>query len=209
MKKKVIIILLSIIVLSTYAWCDTPANDLKNAVDAIVTLLKNPKFNNLSERETLKEKAWTISLEIFEYKSLARGALGKNWKRFNPEQKNDFSKLFAKLIFNTYFNKLKLNTDGIKDIKISYPETIMLRQTKSGIKRAKVKTIINNKGQNNFVDYLMLQTKNGSWKIYDVNIEGIGMIKNYRTQYKKKFSTPPDQFIKELNRKLKKNAIPE
>ena len=203
MKKKFMVTVLVLMLFSTFAWgSTTPVEDLKDAVDQIITLMKNPNYKKLSQRKVLKEKVWTISLTIFEYKNLARGALGKNWRRFNSQQRERFTELFAQLVFNTYFSKLTLDINSVKEIKILYTASNMLKTTKSGIKRARVKTVIHGSKNDILVDYMMLKTKSGLWKIYDVNIEGIGMVKNYRTQYQKKFSDSPEQLIEELKKKI-------
>lgn len=183
------------------AFASGPEEDLRSSVEEIISLLNDPQYEGADRQAVLRDKVRLKTLEVFEYRMLARGALGRNWKRFSPDQRNRFSDLFAQLVFNTYFNRLD-DVSGLNDVKISYLETVSLKDTRSGIKRARVKTSIHKDGKDISIDYSMLKTKGGLWKIYDVNIEGVGMVKNYRTQYSKMFQDSPETIIKKLEMKI-------
>ena len=80
----------------------------------------------------------------------------------------------------------------------------MLPPTKSGINRADIATEVKHSGIITPVIYRMLKRKQGQWKIYDLKIEGVSLVANYRAQYRNKFMETPEQIISELKKKVGK-----
>ena len=77
----------------------------------------------------------------------------------------------------------------------------MLQSTSSGVKRADIESIVTHNGTKTPVVYRMLE-KNNTWKVYDVIIENVSMVSNYREQYKARFMDSPQKMIAELKEKL-------
>lgn len=175
-----------------------PLETLEKNVNQVLTLLQNPELEELNESEQdikiIEEVAF-----MFDFTSFSRGALGANWRRFSDEQKVEFTDLFTRLIARAYLTKLDNQT--IDDFSISYLQDLELKPTKSGTQRSDVFTEVVFNGTKTPVDYRMFY-KNDAWKIYDVKIEGVSMVANYRKQYQKRFMDSPEQMIKELQDKL-------
>ena len=116
-----------------------------------------------------------ISEEIFDYPDTARRALGPHWTARTPEEQREFVQLFADLLDRAYFSRI----DRYQGEKVRYgAETINGNE-------AIVKTmIVTRAGSEVPVDYRM-HLADGRWLVYDVNIEGVSLVSNYRTQFNK------------------------
>jgi len=177
---------------------ESPESVLKESVDDIIMILNEPSYQD-SRVDPRKQRLFDKASEIFDFRSLSMGALGKSWTRFNEAQKTEFVDLFARLIAESYFARME--GQNFEDVAIVYKEAEMLASTGSGIKRADVATILIHNGVKTPVVYRMLE-KEGAWKVYDVIIEGVSMVSNYREQYRKRFMDSPDLMIRELKEKL-------
>lgn len=175
-----------------------PLETLENNVSQVLEVLKSHEFDTLSKNEKDVKILSKVSF-MFDFASFSRGALGANWRRFSPEQQDEFTKLFTRLIARAYLTQL--DNQSIKDFKVTYLHAYDLKATKSGIKRSDVFTEVLFNGAKTPVDYRMFY-KNDAWKIYDVKIEGVSMVANYRKQYQQRFMDSPDEMIEELQDKL-------
>jgi len=110
----------------------------------------------------------------FDFADMSRIALGYHWKELNVTQRAQFTQLFTAFIENAYLSKIQ-DYSG-QDVKV-------LRQNSEGDGFARVKTQIVQPGKQPIkVDYL-LRDMNGDWKIYDVTVDAISIIANYRNQF--------------------------
>ena len=153
-------------------------------------------------KKKTEEKLFKQAEELFDFRAFAMGALGRNWRRFSENQKTEFSKHFARLIAQTYFAKIE--DSELKGLEIKYIKTEMLDATKSGVERADIFSEVTIDGVVTPVDYRMLKKDMEGWKIYDVKIEGVSMVGNYREQYRQRFNDSPEQFINEIKEKITK-----
>ncbi|MBF0572255.1 MAG: ABC transporter substrate-binding protein [Desulfamplus sp.] len=179
-----------------------PEIELRNGVNAIVETLNDPALAGAEQKEAKKEALFSKAESIFDFNEFSKGALGSNWQRFSKSQQSDFSKYFARLIANTYLEKI--DDENFKDLKITYLKTDMLDSTKSGIERADIQSEVFHNKITTPVHYRMMRKKGGSWKIYDVKIEGVSLVGNYREQYRTRFNDSPDKIIKEIKEKIEK-----
>ena len=101
-------------------------------------------------------------------------SLAKNWKKLSSEEKKEFVDLFAKLLENSYASKI----ESYRDEKINYVDEVVRG------KYAMVKTEVVRKNENIGVDYKLLK-QGDEWKVYDFIIEGVSMVRNYRSQFSK------------------------
>lgn len=178
-----------------------PLETLESNVTQVLNILKAPELDNLSEKQKSTQVLKEISF-MFDFTSFSRGALGANWRRFSPEQQKEFTELFTRVVARAYL--AKLDNQAIEDFKIIYLQVHDLKPTKSGTKRSDVFTKVIFNDTHTPVDYRMFFKKN-AWKIYDVKIEGVSMVANYRKQYRQRFMDSPEKMIKQLQDKLQKN----
>lgn len=202
MKKiSVLILICSLFTSSMLMAADSePEIVLRNGVDSMIAVLNDPALSGETQNDAKKDILFNKAESIFDFNEFARGALGKNWGRFSESQRNDFSKYFAKLIANTYITKI--DDENFQDLKITYLKTEIMDATKSGIERADVATDVFHNKIVTPVYYRMMKKRGGSWKIYDVKIEGVSLVGNYREQYRTRFNDSPDKIIQEIKEKI-------
>lgn len=150
-----------------------PSDDVKKTVDEVVRIVasKEMKQNEQKRRQALKK---TISL-VFDYSEMAKRSLGKHWNPRTPEEKKRFAELFATLLENSYAGKI----ESYNNEKIVY-----LKEVVDG-DHAEVKSKVVTAKRDEFtLDYRMIN-QNGKWMAYDVVIEGVSLVSNYRTQFNK------------------------
>jgi phospholipid transport system substrate-binding protein len=111
----------------------------------------------------------------FNFEEMAKRALGRPWKDQTPDKRQEFVQLFKQLLFNTYINRLE-NYTGSK-------ERVFYDSEKLDGDYAIVKTHILYQGNNNIVIEYRLHRDVGEWKVYDVVVEGISIVENYRSQF--------------------------
>jgi len=167
---------------------------LKGPVDEGIKLLSDQKYKNPSLKRVQREKIWEIIGKAFDFTELSGRALAANWKILNPEQRKKFSEVFSEVLGNSYLDKIQ---DGYRDEKVAY-----LRQEPVSDTKAVVKTKIIREKSEIPVDYSM-RLKNGEWKVYDVHVEGVSLVQNYRSQFNEILSKDsPDELIRRLEKKL-------
>ena len=184
---------------------DSPENVLKKNITETLSLLNISISNNgeqITNKEQKDDELFKKLEKMFDFRTLSLGVLGKNWRRFSDKEKTEFIELFSHCVAEFYFTKIK--TQGVKEIAIKYIKTKTLPSTKSGIERAEIYTEVNYNNIVTPIDYRMLKKRKGFWRIYDVKIEGVSLVSNYRDQYNKKFMDIPEKIIQELKNKLKK-----
>jgi phospholipid transport system substrate-binding protein len=159
--------------LPTSVLAATPTEQLRQHVDQVIKALDDPALKSSpTHRRAAVRK---ISEDIFDYQETARRALGQHWNARTPEEQHEFVQLFADLLDRAYFSKI----DRYQGEKVRYGA-----ETVNG-DEAVVKTTIQSKSGNDIpVDY-RLHLADGRWRVYDVNIEGVSLVSNYRTQFNK------------------------
>ena len=146
--------------------------DVKDTIDKVIEIVgrEDLKNNKEARREALRE----VIDQRFNYHQMVRRALAKNWKGRSDQERREFTGLFKKLLENSYASKLESYSD----------ETINFTDEVIKGKYALVKTKVVRKASTIAVDYKLING-GGVWKIYDFVIEGVSMVRNYRSQFSK------------------------
>ena len=165
-----------------------PRQTLETAITRVLDEIKNPDWVNPATRGPLRQRIEDEVYHVFDFGEFSSRTVGPRWRSFTPEQKKRFSDAFAELLLNTYLNKVT----GYNGENVAYVGEMASQDGK----RVEVRTIITMKdGRKIPVNYRMLP-KDGSWRVYDVIIENISLVKNYRTQFQDILnSATPDQLI--------------
>jgi phospholipid transport system substrate-binding protein len=157
-----------------------PATDqLKGAVDRVIKVLEDPSLkgdDRVVERRTAVRK---IANEIFDFNEIARRALARHWQPLTDKQRVEFVSLFSDLLERSYISKIELYGGE----KIQYVGERVDGETTSVATR-----IVTKNGTEVPIDYRLLK-KGDRWLVYDVNIEGVSLVSNYRTQFNKIIQT--------------------
>lgn len=193
--KKTIVFLLCIFFASVSFSADTgPMDALKGPVDEGIRLLSDTKYKNPSLKSVQREKIWEIVRKAFDFTELSGRALAGNWKTLSPQQRKEFSEVFSEVLGNTYLDKIQ---GGYRNERVVYIGQEMVTDSKAVIKTK----IIREKGEIP-VDYSM-RLKDNIWKVYDVQVEGVSLVQNYRSQFNEILAKEsPDELIKRLHKKL-------
>ena len=150
----------------------TPTEQLRGSIDKVLRLVGDPAIR----REPIRERRAAlrkIADEIFDWGETAKRSLGMHWREHTPAEREEFVRLFADLLERSYMTKVELY-DGER---IGYAgDTIDGDQ-------AIVRTrLVNKQGGEMAVNYRMVN-RDERWKVYDVEIEGVSLVANYRTQF--------------------------
>lgn len=149
----------------------TPLEDVKKTVDDVVRIVadKDGKTSEKKRRQALKR---TIST-IFDYNEMSKRSLGRHWNELAPEEKVRFAELFAELLESSYAGKI----ESYNNEKIVY-----IKELFDG-DHAEIKSKVVTAKRDEFtLDYRMIR-QNNRWMVYDVVIEGVSLVSNYRSQF--------------------------
>jgi phospholipid transport system substrate-binding protein len=171
-----------------------PTEQLRRHVDEVIRVLEDPVLKGQPEQRRAAVRR--ISEDIFDYPDTARRALGRHWAARTPEEQAEFVKLFADLLDRAYFSRI----DQYQGERVRYVD-----ETIEG-SEAVVKTlIVTTRGSEVPVDYRMRLAK-GRWLVHDVNIEGVSLVANYRTQFNKIVQT--ESYERPVQRLRERGAEP-
>jgi len=151
-----------------------PIDALRGPLDSALAILQDPRYRIAKEKEAQKEKLWEIIRRVFDFEGITMLAVGQNWKLFSPEQKKVFTDVFTTRLGNSYLNKIQ---GSFNNERVEFLSQEMLSATK-----ARVKTKIIREVDSIPVDY-SVRPVDGAWRIYDVVIEGVSLVANYRSQF--------------------------
>ena len=157
------------------AYADSPINQIKQTVDKVLDILKNKELKRpekTKERRALIRKA--IS-ERFDFEEMAKRSLALHWRKRTSDERKEFVTLYTDLLERSYIKKIESYTG----------EKILYVNEKVNGEYAEVDTkIITKRNVEIPLEYRLLK-KNGKWEVYDVVIEGVSLVNNYRTQFNK------------------------
>ena len=166
---KTLVVLLTLIVSATAFAQSAATNTMKAAVDNIVVIVNEKEFN------APEEKRAAILSEVkgvFDFSEMAKRSLGANWKKVSPDEQEEFVNAFSDFLADTYINRV----DQVK------PGMIEFNDEKIKGNKALVKTSIMVDEETFPLDYKMYNDE-GKWMVYDVIIENVGLISNYRNEF--------------------------
>ena len=167
---------------------------VEGQINKMLEKMKQPAFKELSKDAKLAEIREVIN-EIFDYKELSRRTLGREWKKFKPEQQTEFVDLFSQLLENVYADRILAYTHE----KIEFGKETQLKKG-----RMEVESYIITLNNTKVPLFYRVSNKSGQWRVYDIVIEGVSMIKNYRGQFRQILSKKkPADLLQTLRKKVK------
>jgi len=156
------------------ALAGVPTDTVRDYTDAVVRVLEDPSLKVEDRRAERRAAVRKIAIDIFDVQETARRALGPHWQQRSPEERAEFVQLFADLLERTYINKIDLF--GGERLKFTEEKL----DGDHAIVRAKV---ITKQGTEVPVEARMINRSGNRWQIYDIVIENISLIGNYRSQF--------------------------
>ncbi|MEE8621098.1 MAG: ABC transporter substrate-binding protein [Syntrophobacteria bacterium] len=196
MKKLLVgFILLVLLIIPLHVRAGVPFDTVKGHVNEVLRVLRDPALQGEANKEAKQKKVEAIADEMFDYVALSRLTLGRNWRKFNGDQKKEFVQLYRSILEKAYLDRILAYTDE----KVTFGKETMLSK-----KKAEVQTHIITKSVEIPI-YYRVYLKDGEWKVYDIIIEGISLVKNYRTQFREILANnPPEEVLEILRKKTKK-----
>jgi phospholipid transport system substrate-binding protein len=149
-----------------------PVKFLKNVVDEIVAILENKELASPALKEERRARVVAVVEKNFDFREMSMRALGKHWRQASPAEQDQFVVLFKKLLENTYINRIDT---------YSGEQTVFKRHIAQGDRAIVYSGFLRNNTEIP-VNYTMRNTAD-RWMIYDVQIEGVSLVNNYRSQF--------------------------
>ena len=176
-KCRLFIIMLSLLVLlvstrGTGLAEPTPTSSVKSTIDEVLAVLSDKAMKAPEKQTERRAKLEEIIGGRFDYEEMAKRTLPTQWKALKAEQQKEFVSLFQQFLANSYAG----NVDGYSGEQIEYGK----ERLKGDFAEVSTK-VISPKVQIP-LDYRLLK-KNGEWRVYDVVIDGVSLMKNYRGQF--------------------------
>jgi phospholipid transport system substrate-binding protein len=150
-----------------------PTDQLKSTIDRVLAILQDPALKAPGKAEERRQKIRAIANEVFDWEETGKRALARHWQGRSPQEREEFSKLFADLLERSYVGKIETYSGE----KILYGEEAVDGE------QATVRTkLVTKAGTQIPIDYKMLKVAD-RWRVYDVLIENVSLVANYRSQF--------------------------
>jgi phospholipid transport system substrate-binding protein len=184
-------------VVSPAGAADNPAQAIQNRVDRAMKVLNEPAMKGPSHASERRARVRKIADEIFDFEEMGKRALGPHWTKLAPDKRERYVSLFAELLDRAYFEKI----DQYEGEKVRYLDPRIEGE------QATVPTrVVTPRGTDIPVDYRMYRSPSG-WQVYDVIIEGVSLVSNYRSQFDRIVRTAStDELLKRMDAQVAAHA---
>ena len=195
MKKKLAIFsALLFLWLALPVYAGVPMDTVQANVNKVLEVLRDPKLKAESAKEIKKEKLRHIYDVMFNKVELSRRALAQNWNKLNPAEREEFVQLFRQVLEKAYIDKILAYTSE---------KVVFDRETTLSATQAEIQTRIITSSKEIPISYRVI-LKDSEWKVYDVLVENVSLISNYRTQFNDILAKNSiEQLIEILRKKVK------
>ena len=195
MKKRIVVFcVLIIFVLSIPVYAGVPMTTAEASVNRVLDVLRDAKLKSPAAKEIKKEKLRIIYKDMFDEIEFSKRTLTRNWNKFSPAERVEFVKLFEQILEKSYIDKIL----DYSNEKVDFYKESMLSDN-----QAEIQTKIVTASKEIPIYYRMI-LKDGKWKVYDVVVENVSLVQNYRTQFNDILTkNTPEQLLEILRRKVK------
>jgi phospholipid transport system substrate-binding protein len=150
-----------------------PTDQVRGSIDRVLQILSDPELKKEAKTGERRAAIRTVANEIFDFTEISQRSLARHWAPRSPAEREEFVRLFGDLLEHSYITKI----EAYSGEKIQYTGEV------TDGDQAVVKTrIVTKQGVDIPVDYRMF-VKGARWRAYDVNIEGVSLVANYRSQF--------------------------
>lgn len=176
------------------AYAGAPLDMVQANVNKVLDVLRDPSLKGESAKGAKKEKLEVIYEQMFDGVELSMRTMGGNWKKLNPAQQKEFTLLYRQILEKAYIDKILSYTDE----KIIFSKESMLSNNQAEVQ---TKVVTSSKEIPIFYNVIL---KGGTWKVYDVVVENVSLVRNYRSQFNSILEkNTPDQLLEILRKKVK------
>jgi phospholipid transport system substrate-binding protein len=164
---------------------------VKTNANSVLDVLRDPKLKGDAGKKVKEQKIEAAAEKLFDYVELSKRTLGLNWNKLSMDQRKEFVELFKTLLRNTYIDRITAYTNE----KVEFAKEIQLTETTT-----EVQSLVTKGNTKVPINYRVIK-KGGDWMVYDVVIEGVSLISNYRTQFREILGNNPPQVLIDTLRK--------
>lgn len=152
-----------------------PTDVVRQITDQVLKILEDPQFQAPNRQAERQERLHKIAEQVFDWQEMARRALAVHWRERTPQEQQEFVRLFRDLVEGTYINRLESSIQEKREIQY-------VGEQVDGSRATVKTTVVTRRNQQVPIEY-RLQKADGRWLIYDVLVEGISLVNNYRSQF--------------------------
>ena len=175
------------------AYGDAPLDAMKSRINQVLAVLRDPALQGESAKELKKKKLRPIFDNTFDYMELSKTTLSRNWDKLTPGQRDEFQDLYKALLEKVYMNTILSYKDQ---------EIVFGKERALGPSRAEVETKVVSATKETPVNFRLV-SKDGEWRVYDVVIENISLVTNYRSQFNRVLTKEsPETMLVDLRKKV-------
>jgi phospholipid transport system substrate-binding protein len=176
-----------------------PQERVQATLNAVSAVLDDPTLQGANKDQERKQRVRQIIFEAFDFREMAREALGAHWGKLTPEQRDEFTDLFGNL-FERSYNRLVLRFLGERNTSYG---TASIQQDRASVPT----TLVSKRDAKLPVDYQLVR-HGEQWAIYDVVIDGVSLASNYRAQFSKILrSSSYEALVQRLKSKLEEESL--
>lgn len=153
----------------------SPLEQVRTTVTGIIGVMQDKQMSRPDKKILRREKIMAYVTQRFDFEEMSKQTLATKWRELSPAQRKDFEGLFAELLKDTYIGRV----EAYSDEEILFDKEVF---DDAQAARAMVYTKVVKNNQEIPINYKLI-AKNGEWFVYDVVIEGVSLIRNYRTEF--------------------------
>jgi phospholipid transport system substrate-binding protein len=189
-----ILTILILFVFSMPVYAGAPMASVKENVNKVLDVLRDSKLKGPSAKEAKKEKLRVIYKGMFDEVEFSRRTMASNWAKLSPAQQAEFIVLFEQVLEKAYIDKIL----DYSNEKVDFYKEDMTSDTKAEIQ---TKIVTSSKEIPIFYRVIL---KDGKWRVFDVVVENVSLVQNYRTQFNDILANKtPEQLLEILRKKVK------
>ena len=193
-KTILIVIGLAAIFYATAANAGVPTDQIRVTVDQVIAILADPSLKTESKQKERREQLRRVIFARFDFAEMARRSLGPEWRRRTPAEQQEFINLFTDLLQDSYIGTI----ESYSGDKVGYNRELQEKDN------AEVQTTLTTKGDAAYSINYRLRLVDKDWKVYDVVIENISVVNNYRSQFNRVITKSS---YEELVRSMKEKIV--
>ena len=157
----------------------SPKEQMRQTIDRLLVIIADPSLKSPERAAERRERIRQVLVQRFDFRDMARRTLGRRWYALKPEQRREFVSLFSVVLERYYINEVENFGGGPEDIQY-----INESVDADGYASVATKIVNPHDPERDNLEYLLVR-RNGDWQVYDVVVEEVSMINNYRLQFSK------------------------
>ncbi len=186
------LVVIAIVFYAGAARAGAPTDQTRQAVDKVFAIVSDPNLKGASKQQERRERLRQVVFPRFDFTEMAKRSLGPHWGRLSPQQQKDFVGVFTELLENSYVDQIE-SSEG--------EQVRYTREVIDGDNAEVFTKVITPKGEEVAINY-KLHRVGGDWKAYDVVVENISLVNNYRSQFNRVLANASfDELMRKLQQK--------